>query len=91
MSKEMWDQRYTEPEYVYGTNSNEFFKRKLDKLSPGKILLPAEGEQLQFSSGGPREESMLFSQEELKEDFSTNPNGCCEIAQEQSELSRLFD
>ena len=165
MSKEMWDQRYAESEYVYGTNPNEYFKQELDKLVPGKILLPAEGEgrnavyagekgwvvsafdqseegrkkaqrlaaergveieyqirnletvgypenyfdaialvfvhtpaikrqqihrnlirflkpggtviligfskeQLQFSSGGPKEESMLFSQEELKEDFS---------------------
>lgn len=165
MSKEMWDHRYAESEYVYGTNPNDFFKQELDKLVPGKILLPAEGEgrnavyagekgwvvtafdqseegrkkalrladargvtieyqirdletidypddhfdaialvfahtpaikrqqihrnlirflkpggtviligfskkQLQFSSGGPKEESMLFSQEELKEDFS---------------------
>ncbi len=44
MSKEMWDQRYAESEYVYGTNPNEFFKQELDKLVPGKILLPAEGE-----------------------------------------------
>ena len=44
MSKEMWDQRYAESEYVYGINPNEFFKQELDKLVPGKILLPAEGE-----------------------------------------------
>ena len=44
MSKEMWDQRYAESAYVYGTNPNEFFKQELDKLVPGKILLPAEGE-----------------------------------------------
>ena len=165
MSKEMWNQRYAESEYVYGTNPNEFFKQELDKLVPGKILLPAEGEgrnavyaaekgwnvaafdqsdegrkkalrlaaergvtieyqirdletndypvdhfdaialvfvhtpalkrqqihhnlirflkpggtliligyskeQLQYNSGGPKEASMLFSQDELKEDFS---------------------
>jgi 2-polyprenyl-3-methyl-5-hydroxy-6-metoxy-1,4-benzoquinol methylase len=165
MSKEMWDRRYADSEYVYETNPNEFFKQEIDKLVPGKILLPAEGEgrnavyaaekgwivsafdqsdegrkkalhlatdrgvtieyqirnletigypenhfdaialvfvhtpglkrqqihrtlirflkpggmviltgfskeQLQFSSGGPREESMLFSQQELKDDFS---------------------
>ena len=40
----MWDRRYAESEYVYGTNPNEFFKQELDKLVPGKILLPAEGE-----------------------------------------------
>ena len=44
MSKEMWDQRYAESEYVYGTNPNEFYKQVLDNLAPGKILLPAEGE-----------------------------------------------
>ena len=165
MSKEMWEQRYAEPDYVYGTDPNEIFKQELDKLAPGKILLPAEGEgrnavyaaekgwivsafdqsdegrkkalrlaanrnvtidyllrdletveypenyfdaialvfvhtnaakrnqihtnlirflkpggtliltgytkeQLQYDSGGPRELSMLFSQEELKDDFS---------------------
>ena len=40
----MWDQRYAESEYVYGTNPNEFFKKELDTLTPGKLLLPAEGE-----------------------------------------------
>ena len=40
----MWDQRYAETEYVYGTAPNDFFKQELDKLSPGRILLPAEGE-----------------------------------------------
>ncbi|MFZ4562346.1 MAG: class I SAM-dependent methyltransferase [Bacteroidales bacterium] len=44
MTKKMWDQRYAESEYVYGTSPNTFFKLELDKLSPGKILLPAEGE-----------------------------------------------
>jgi ubiquinone/menaquinone biosynthesis C-methylase UbiE len=44
MSKEMWDQRYADEEYVYGTAPNEFFKQELDKLAPCKILLPAEGE-----------------------------------------------
>ena len=186
MSKEMWNQRYAETEYVYGTSPNEFFKQELDKLAPGKILLPAEGEgrnaiyaaekgwivsafdqsdegrkkalrlaadrdvtieyqirevetieypvdhfdaialvffhtpalnrrhvhrdllrflkpggkviligfskeQLQFSSGGPREESMLFSQEELKEDFS-NLHLClmelCEKEVEEGDFHR---
>lgn len=44
MSKQMWDQRYADAEYVYGTDPNEFFKLELDKLKPGRILLPAEGE-----------------------------------------------
>jgi len=42
--KEFWDGRYSAPEYAYGVDPNEYFKEQLDKLSPGKILLPAEGE-----------------------------------------------
>jgi len=38
MTQKMWDQRYVESEYVYGTSPNTFFKQELDKLSPGKSL-----------------------------------------------------
>jgi SAM-dependent methyltransferase len=44
MSSTRWDKRYAADEYVYGTNPNEFFRDELAKLSPGRILLPAEGE-----------------------------------------------
>lgn len=40
----MWDERYAAEEYVYGTEPNVFFKQEIDKLKPGKLLLPAEGE-----------------------------------------------
>lgn len=43
MSK-IWNQRYAQEEYVYGTEPNEFLKQELSKLQPGKILFPAEGE-----------------------------------------------
>lgn len=39
-----WDQRYSDKEYVYGITPNEFFKKEIEKLKPGKILLPGEGE-----------------------------------------------
>jgi SAM-dependent methyltransferase len=43
--KEMWDSRYSNEEYAYGTLPNEFFRESLDKYKPtGKILMPAEGE-----------------------------------------------
>ncbi|GJQ32952.1 MAG: methyltransferase [Ignavibacteriaceae bacterium] len=42
--KDQWNARYTNEEFVYGKEPNEFFKEELDKLSPGKLLLPAEGE-----------------------------------------------
>jgi SAM-dependent methyltransferase len=41
---EMWNQRFSDPEYVYGKEPNEFFKEQIDKLPAGSILLLAEGE-----------------------------------------------
>ncbi|EON78615.1 hypothetical protein ADIS_0965 [Lunatimonas lonarensis] len=42
--KEFWDERYGGTEYVYGVEPNVFFKESLASLSPGSMLLPAEGE-----------------------------------------------
>lgn len=39
-----WNERYAAEEYVYGTDPNIFFKTQIDKLTPGKILMAAEGE-----------------------------------------------
>ena len=41
---EFWNDRYSREAYAYGTEPNEFFRKELLKLQPGKILLPAEGE-----------------------------------------------
>jgi hypothetical protein len=41
---DIWDDRYSSREYIYGKKPNEFFKQELTKLTPGKLLLPAEGE-----------------------------------------------
>ena len=42
--KEFWNERYSDQEYAYGKEPNQFFKRALDRINPGKLLLPAEGE-----------------------------------------------
>jgi len=42
--KEMWNKRYAQEVYVYGKEPNEFFRQELLKLTPGSVLLPAEGE-----------------------------------------------
>jgi len=42
--KDFWNERYASTEYVYGKEPNQYFKQILCSLSPGKILLPAEGE-----------------------------------------------
>ncbi|MFC2116213.1 class I SAM-dependent methyltransferase [Bacteroidota bacterium] len=39
-----WDQRYSEPGFAYGREPNDFFRHIIDELSPGKLLLPGEGE-----------------------------------------------
>ena len=40
-----WNDRYSNPEYAYGTAPNEWFKEQLTHLpGKGRILLPAEGE-----------------------------------------------
>ncbi|MDV7137285.1 class I SAM-dependent methyltransferase [Maribacter sp. TH_r10] len=41
----MWDERYANEEYAYGTEPNTFFKNVIAQQSlGGSILLPAEGE-----------------------------------------------
>lgn len=42
--KEMWDQRYSSREYIYGKEPNDRFRRLIDGLPPGRVLLPGEGE-----------------------------------------------
>jgi SAM-dependent methyltransferase len=42
--KDFWNERFGNVEFIYGTEPNKFFKQQLDKLKPGNILLPAEGE-----------------------------------------------
>jgi len=39
-----WDERYSNDEFAYGTEPNNYLKDQLQKLNPGTILFPAEGE-----------------------------------------------
>ncbi len=41
---DFWNERYSSKEFVYGEAPNQFVKQELAKLTPGKILFPAEGE-----------------------------------------------
>ncbi|WP_026837662.1 class I SAM-dependent methyltransferase [Gillisia sp. JM1] len=43
-SKEFWEERYSDKDYIYGENPNIFFQNQLEKIDPASILLPAEGE-----------------------------------------------
>lgn len=42
--KEYWDLRYKQDSYAYGKAPNLFFKEQIDFITPGTILLPADGE-----------------------------------------------
>lgn len=42
--KEFWDQKYSQEAYAYGESPNEYFKKTLEGLIPGRILMPADGE-----------------------------------------------
>jgi SAM-dependent methyltransferase len=41
---QFWNARYQAAEYAYGKAPNAFFAESLAALTPGKLLLPAEGE-----------------------------------------------
>jgi len=40
----MWDQRYAEPEYAYGTEPNDFVREVAELIPPGPVLCLAEGQ-----------------------------------------------
>lgn len=42
--KDHWNNRYSTDEFIYGKKPNKFFEEEINKLKPGKILLPGEGE-----------------------------------------------
>lgn len=42
--KVFWDKRFSAPEYAYGKEPNSFFRAEIDKLKPGRILIPGAGE-----------------------------------------------
>ena len=41
---ERWNDRYSNEEFAYGENPNNYLKEQLEKLPAGNILFPAEGE-----------------------------------------------
>lgn len=40
----MWDERYSNHEFVYGTEPNDFLREEVDRLPRGRILCLAEGQ-----------------------------------------------
>jgi 2-polyprenyl-3-methyl-5-hydroxy-6-metoxy-1,4-benzoquinol methylase len=44
MSKDFWNERYADKNFIYGTEPNVFFKEQILKLNSGKALFLGEGE-----------------------------------------------
>lgn len=42
--QDRWNDRFSKHEYAYGEQPNNYLKEQLEKLDPGAILFPAEGE-----------------------------------------------
>lgn len=43
-AEKFWNERYSGNHFIYGKKPNAFFKQRIDQLTPGKLLMPAEGE-----------------------------------------------
>lgn len=42
--KQMWDERYSQNDFVYGKEPNQYFKETIDKIKPGNLFMPGDGE-----------------------------------------------
>ncbi|MCK5456659.1 MAG: class I SAM-dependent methyltransferase [Melioribacteraceae bacterium] len=42
--RKMWDERYSQNDLIYGKEPNQYFKEVIDKIKPGKLFMPGDGE-----------------------------------------------
>lgn len=43
-ARRFWNEKYSKEEFIYGNEPNYFFKKELEKLPVGTLLLPGDGE-----------------------------------------------
>jgi 2-polyprenyl-3-methyl-5-hydroxy-6-metoxy-1,4-benzoquinol methylase len=82
--KDKWDERYSGKEFAYGEQPNKYLKEKLNEISVGKILFPAEGEgrnavyaaslgwkvsAFDFSKEGKKKATQLAEKQQVKIDY----------------------
>jgi 2-polyprenyl-3-methyl-5-hydroxy-6-metoxy-1,4-benzoquinol methylase len=82
--KDKWDERYSGKEFAYGEQPNKYLKEKLNEISVGKILFPAEGEgrnavyaaslgwkvsAFDFSKEGKKKATQLAEKHQVKIDY----------------------
>ena len=44
MDKQIWEDRYSSEEYIFGKEPNDFFKEEIEKIGKGRVLLVGDGE-----------------------------------------------
>lgn len=80
-----WNERYSEPTYVYGKSPNAFLAEQLNVLTPGRALFPAEGEgrnaayaaglgwqadAFDYSEAALRKAEQLFAEQGVEVDYT---------------------
>lgn len=105
MKSMFWNERYAMDEYVYGIKPNEYFKNQIINLTPGKILLPADGEgrnavfaaslgwdvkAFDYSEQGKLKAEKLASENNVKIDYSILDINEFKIEENAYDLIGLF-
>jgi SAM-dependent methyltransferase len=101
MNAEFWNSRYSDNEYAYGKEPNQFFAEEIKKLTPGKCLFPCDGEgrnsvyaatlgwkvsAFDFSTSGKEKADKLASENKAEITFQTADASTVEYKAEQFDL-----
>jgi ubiquinone/menaquinone biosynthesis C-methylase UbiE len=101
MNAEFWNARYSDNEYAYGKEPNQFFAEEIKKLTPGIALFPCDGEgrnsvyaatlgwkvsAFDFSASGKEKADKLASENNVEITFQTADASAVEYEAEQFDL-----
>ncbi len=101
MNAEFWNARYSDNEYAYGKEPNQFFAEEIKKLTPGTALFPCDGEgrnsvyaaalgwkvsAFDFSASGKEKADKLASENNVEITFQTADASAVEYEAEQFDL-----
>ena len=101
MNAEFWNARYSDNEYAYGKEPNQFFAEEIKKLTAGTALFPCDGEgrnsvyaatlgwkvsAFDFSASGKEKADKLASENNVEITFQTADASAVEYEAEQFDL-----
>ena len=101
MNAEFWNQRYSDQEYAYGKEPNQFFAEEIKKLTAGTALFPCDGEgrnsvyaatrgwkvsAFDFSASGKEKADKLASENGVEISFQTADASTVEYEPAQFDL-----